>query len=76
MTVLNCSFCGKSQNQVAKLISAPKGGGDGVICDECVKVCASIVEGQHRDKIQTMPPKPPSWIASWIHSLFRPLPPN
>lgn len=37
---LNCSFCGKSQEQVRKLVA-----GQGVyICDECVELCAEIVE--------------------------------
>lgn len=36
----NCSFCGKSQEQVRKLVA-----GQGVyICDECVELCAEIVE--------------------------------
>lgn len=36
---LNCSFCGKSQEQVRKLVT-----GQGVyICDECVELCAEIV---------------------------------
>ena len=37
--LLHCSFCGKSQNEVKKLIA-----GRGVyICDECIEVCTSIV---------------------------------
>ena len=37
--VLHCSFCGKSQNEVKKLIA-----GRGVyICDECIDVCINIV---------------------------------
>ena len=37
--LLHCSFCGKSQNEVKKLIA-----GRGVyICDECIDVCTSIV---------------------------------
>ena len=35
-----CSFCGKSQDQVSKLIS---GGKDVYICDECVTLCAELV---------------------------------
>ncbi len=35
-----CSFCGKSQDQVRKLIS---GGKDVYICDECVTLCAELV---------------------------------
>ncbi|RZP25776.1 MAG: ATP-dependent Clp protease ATP-binding subunit ClpX [Candidatus Actinomarinales bacterium] len=37
---LKCSFCGKSQKQVIKLIAGP-----GVyICDECIELCVEIVE--------------------------------
>ena len=37
---LKCSFCGKTQNKVRKLIAGP-----GVyICDECIGICASILE--------------------------------
>ncbi|GEN82307.1 ATP-dependent Clp protease ATP-binding subunit ClpX [Sporosarcina luteola] len=37
---LSCSFCGKNQDQVRKLVA-----GQGVyICDECVELCAEIVE--------------------------------
>ena len=36
---LKCSFCGKPQNRVRKLIAGP-----GVyICDECIGVCTSIL---------------------------------
>src|SRR5690554_1674001 len=37
---LKCSFCGKSQDQVSKLVAGP-----GVyICDECIELCTEIVE--------------------------------
>ena len=38
--VLKCSFCGKTQQQVIKLIAGP-----GVyICDQCIDLCNQIVE--------------------------------
>ncbi len=37
---LYCSFCGKSQHEVEKLIAGPTV----VICDECVELCADIVD--------------------------------
>ena len=42
---MNCSFCGRSQSQVRKLVAGP-----GVyICDECVDLAHSIVEEErHR----------------------------
>jgi len=38
--VLKCSFCGKTQHQVIKLVAGP-----GVyICDQCIDLCNQIVE--------------------------------
>ena len=37
---LYCSFCGKSQHEVRKLIAGPTA----FICDECVDICTDIVE--------------------------------
>ena len=42
--VLRCSFCHKSQESVAKLISSPSDYPRAYICDECVAVCNSILE--------------------------------
>jgi ClpX C4-type zinc finger len=41
---LCCSFCHKSQDKVAKLISTPKRYPPAYICDECVAVCNSILD--------------------------------
>ena len=38
---VRCSFCGKTQAQVRKLIAGPNGA---YICDECIDVCAEIIE--------------------------------
>lgn len=38
-TILYCSFCGKSQHEVKKLIAGPRV----FICDECVVLCVAIV---------------------------------
>lgn len=38
---VRCSFCGKSQEQVRKLIAGPNGA---YICDECVDICSEIIE--------------------------------
>jgi len=39
--VIRCSFCNKTQAQVRKLIAGPNGA---YICDECIDVCAEIIE--------------------------------
>ena len=41
---LCCSFCRKSQDLVSKLISSPSDYPRAYICDECIAVCASILE--------------------------------
>ena len=38
---LHCSFCGKSEDQVKKLIYGP---GGAYICDDCVRICAEIID--------------------------------
>ena len=44
---IRCSFCGKSQGQVRKLIAGPKGA---YICDECVDICAEIIEEEFENE--------------------------
>ena len=39
--VVRCSFCNKPQSQVRKLIAGPNGA---YICDECIEICAEIIE--------------------------------
>ena len=41
---LRCSFCHKSQKNVGNLISSPSDYPKAYICDECILVCASILE--------------------------------
>ena len=41
---LRCSFCGKSQDQVRKLIAGPEGV---FICNECVDICVGIIEEEY-----------------------------
>ena len=54
---VKCSFCGKAQEQVKKLIAGP-----GVyICDECVELCMEIVEEEshHENEVELKEiPKP------------------
>lgn len=43
---IRCSFCGKSQQQVRKLIAGPNGA---YICDECVDICSEIIDEELMD---------------------------
>ena len=45
--MVRCSFCGKTQNQVHKLIAGQNGA---FICDECVDICTEIIEEDLMEK--------------------------
>ena len=49
---VRCSFCGKTQEQVRKLIA---GSGNVFICDECIDLCAEILEEELNDADSTRP---------------------
>ncbi len=53
---LRCSFCHKSQDAVAKLISSPSDYPRAYICDECVAVCNSILEDDRSETHATAAP--------------------
>jgi ATP-dependent Clp protease ATP-binding subunit ClpX len=57
--ILRCSFCHKSQDAVAKLISSPSDYPRAYICDECVAVCNSILED---DRAAVPPAAAPSQL--------------
>lgn len=46
-TDIRCSFCNKTQGQVRKLIAGPSGV---YICDECIDICADILEEELEDE--------------------------
>jgi ATP-dependent Clp protease ATP-binding subunit ClpX len=56
---LRCSFCHKSQDAVAKLISSPSDYPRAYICDECVGVCNSILED---DRSEVVPGAAPAQL--------------
>jgi ATP-dependent Clp protease ATP-binding subunit ClpX len=45
--VLHCSFCGKSQHEVRKLIAGPSA----YVCDECISLCNEIIQEGAKDAI-------------------------
>jgi ATP-dependent Clp protease ATP-binding subunit ClpX len=45
--ILYCSFCGKSQHEVRKLIAGPTV----FICDECVELCMDIIKEESKDSL-------------------------
>lgn len=55
--IIKCSFCGKGQDQVRKLVAGPSV----YICDECIELCSEIVEEElgHEEEINLKEiPKP------------------
>jgi len=46
---LRCSFCGKSQDEVKKLIAGPAV----YICDECIELCNEIIEEEYEKETRT-----------------------
>ena len=44
---IRCSFCGKTQEQVNRMLSGPNGA---FICDECVDICAEIIEEENLEE--------------------------
>ena len=44
---IRCSFCGKTEEQVRKLIAGPDGA---FICDECVGICSEIIDEEFADE--------------------------
>jgi len=60
---LHCSFCGKDQYEVKKLIAGPTV----FICDECVEICLDIIKEEskeHSIKLTSLIPKPKEIYAS------------
>jgi ATP-dependent Clp protease ATP-binding subunit ClpX len=61
---LRCSFCGKSQNEVKKLIAGPTV----YICNECIDICNEIItDDQQAEAVASRPPLPkPHEIKSFL----------
>jgi len=59
-----CSFCGKSQDQVRKIIAGPKV----YICDECIDLCNDIIAEEYKqeDGSRTAPRSGPPVVLPWL----------
>ncbi|MCW8983704.1 MAG: ATP-dependent Clp protease ATP-binding subunit ClpX, partial [Thermoanaerobaculales bacterium] len=66
--MLRCSFCGKSQHEVRKLIAGPTV----YICNECVEVCLDIIaedrvhESKARDQVLPKPHEVKSHLDEYV----------
>ncbi len=69
MNTLYCSFCGKSQHEVKKLIAGPNSN----ICDECVELCTEIVAPDPDDdpsgEAQRLRVSHEKWLERTVRSL-------
>ncbi len=61
-STLSCSFCGKTEHQVAKLVAGP----EVLICDECVQVASRIMRDADRPA-----DSPARRLLSWIRRGLR-----
>jgi ATP-dependent Clp protease ATP-binding subunit ClpX len=61
--LLRCSFCGKDETQVSKLVAGPKV----FICDVCTAAAARIIDSGSNDNSPPMAPQ----IAKWRSALRR-----
>ena len=59
---LNCSFCGKGQKDVKKLIAGPA---EVCICDECVELCTDIIS----EEVEEAAPSEEQLAAAWTAML-------
>ena len=59
-----CSFCGKSQDEVRKLIAGPKV----YICDECIDLCNDIIaeECDQEERLASRSRSRPHVVPSWV----------
>src|SRR3979411_1091631 len=58
-STLYCSFCGKSQHEVRKLIAGPTV----FICDECVELCMDIIREENKSSlVKSRDGVPTPWV--------------
>ena len=53
--LIRCSFCGKTQGQVKRILSGPN---NAYICNECVALCSTLLQEDMYDTTQQLPEKP------------------
>jgi ClpX C4-type zinc finger protein len=70
---LRCSFCSKTQDAVAKLISSPSSLPRAYICDECVGICNSILDDDKLDSARQQQPDELDLKSLGIKPPFNPL---
>ena len=64
---LHCSFCGKDESEVAKLVAGPKV----YICDACVALASEIMD-RSDDDARATPQRSASWWSGWFTRFVKP----
>ena len=54
-SVRSCSFCGKAFHSVRRLIAAPPPNDNVCVCDECVRLCNSLIQAERTQEVQREP---------------------
>mgnify|MGYP000323963439 CR=1 FL=1 len=65
--LLYCSFCGKSQHEVRKLIAGPSV----FICDECVDLCNDIIKEESKELNKVSSARKVNWLGAENQEIFR-----
>lgn len=68
MKLLHCSFCGKSEHEIAKLVAGP---GGIHICNECVETCRVIMTGEAEGPARSFDPA--TWPTERLMELLAPV---
>ena len=58
---LHCSFCGKNETEVSKLVAGPRV----YICDKCVAIATRIMESDSHDDSQPLKAESSVWRSRW-----------
>jgi ATP-dependent Clp protease ATP-binding subunit ClpX len=60
---LACSFCRRSESEVAKLVAGPRV----YICDRCVAIAVDLMKGDARPPVAAKPPSFKRRLKDWLH---------
>lgn len=65
---LHCSFCGKPEDEIKKLVAGPRAIH---ICNECVDVCVAVMEGEDTGMSRAFDPR--TWPQDRLLAILRPV---
>ncbi len=65
-SVRSCSFCGKAFHSVRRLIAAPPPNENVCVCDECVRLCNSLIQAERTQEVRREPWSPEPLVPQQI----------